>query len=110
VSSGDNDALLAEIVLNFDYKALALRLSLPYVQERSSSGFKVDHVMGSLFWVSAGNLWDLLTNNSRTGLCHRVVVRQRTVRLASHKPPAIAVNNSADVSSPGRPGNTSGIG
>src|SRR5262245_48691692 len=38
-----------------------------------------------------------------------VVVRQSTARLASHKPPATSVKNSAHVTSPGRFGKTSRI-
>jgi hypothetical protein len=43
-------------------------------------------------------------------LTHRVVVRQSTARLASHKPPATAVRISAQVTSLGCFGITSGIG
>lgn len=65
---GDNDALLAVVVLNFDNKALAARLALAYLQERSSSGFKVHHDLGSLLsGASSGNLLYVLTTNSHTG-------------------------------------------
>ena len=41
---------------------------------------------------------------------YRVVVRQSTARLASHKPPATAVKISAKLTSPSSFGNKSGIG
>lgn len=48
--------------------------------------------------------------SAATPTTYRVIERQSTTRLASHKPPATAVKNSAGAISPGRPGNTSGIG
>jgi hypothetical protein len=48
--------------------------------------------------------------STATPTTYRVIERQSTARLASHKPAATAVKNSAGAISPGRPGNTSGIG
>src|SRR5262245_31920775 len=61
-------------------------------------------------WGSRGTSASRALTGHFFGLSYRIVVRQSTARLASHKPLAIAVKNSADVMSPRCFGNKSGIG